>query len=292
MAAVSQLVEQRQRSLDYLKRVHEGPHPWMNVAFLKREHINNRPSEEQAARTQSLFYLGLSLGPVLALDSGAATVRAVAQLLEELDYHMAGAATQTMVRGGEPRCRTPGLPHTCHFLLCLFRSHACTHRSRSLCAPQKFMMARSLASQAAGDRDDLKPSLLKSGKRHVYEILRTPPIPGDLDHCLVFVSLCEVLAQVYGKFNSEQGNSSAILAETVLKIDTRVKALVIAPTTAELNRVAEDRMAAELAGLTSATASDLVADESGIVGSLLADGADGATDLLASAGGLFSGNSQ
>jgi hypothetical protein len=97
MAAVSQLVEQRQRSLDYLKRVHEGPHPWMNVAFLKREHINNRPSEEQTTRTQSLFYLGLSLGPVLALDSGTSTVRAVAQLLEELDYHMAGSATQTMV---------------------------------------------------------------------------------------------------------------------------------------------------------------------------------------------------
>jgi len=47
---------------------------------------------------QQWFYVGVSIAPLLQLDSGWQFIRACAQLMEEYEYHFANVAVQGMVR--------------------------------------------------------------------------------------------------------------------------------------------------------------------------------------------------
>lgn len=49
-------------------------------------------------RVQQWFHVGMSLAPLLQLDSGWQFIRACAQLMEEFEYHFSSVAMQGMVR--------------------------------------------------------------------------------------------------------------------------------------------------------------------------------------------------
>ena len=92
---VENLVEQRSRSFEYLKRVQQGDTHWLSTVALGPQ---EQPLHKGVDATTVLrwFYLGLSIGPLLQLQSGPPFVKAVLQLLEELHYHFANRAAQNM----------------------------------------------------------------------------------------------------------------------------------------------------------------------------------------------------
>ena len=115
-------------------------------------------------RTKQYFYLGLSVGKLLNLPSGAFCVQALTQLLEEWEYHFASATFQSMKfvmanssDGPYPKSSPvpPGGPNE--------------------------------TGQSAG--------IYKWNGHTVYEHLLVPHIPFNLDYCEAVFSLCDVLAQ-------------------------------------------------------------------------------------------------
>ena len=94
-STVENLVEQRSRAFEYLKRVQQGDTHWLSTVALGPQ---EQPLHKGVDATTVLrwFYLGLSIGPLLQLQSGPPFVKAVLQLLEELHYHFANRAAQNM----------------------------------------------------------------------------------------------------------------------------------------------------------------------------------------------------
>ena len=94
-STVEDLVEQRSRTFAYLKRVQQGDTHWLSTVELGPQ---EQPLQKGVDATTVLrwFYLGLSIGPLLQLQSGPPFVKAVLQLLEELHYHFANRAAQNM----------------------------------------------------------------------------------------------------------------------------------------------------------------------------------------------------
>ena len=80
---VENLVEQRSRSFEYLKRVQQGDTHWLSTVALGPQ---EQPLHKGVDATTVLrwFYLGLSIGPLLQLQSGPPFVKAVLQLLGSL----------------------------------------------------------------------------------------------------------------------------------------------------------------------------------------------------------------
>ena len=69
------LVEQRARSFDYLKQVHQGDAHWLSAVTLGPQDAALSRSVE-SLQVLRWFYLGVSLGPLLQLPSGPPFVRA------------------------------------------------------------------------------------------------------------------------------------------------------------------------------------------------------------------------
>ena len=79
---IALLVEQRARSFDYLKQVHQGDMHWLSAVTLGPQDAALSRSVE-SLQVLRWFYLGVSLGPLLQLPSGPPFVRALLQLFEE-----------------------------------------------------------------------------------------------------------------------------------------------------------------------------------------------------------------
>eukprot|EP01031_Cornospumella_fuschlensis_P029729 gene29729-35894_t len=94
---LAMLIQKRKTNLAYIKKVHLGNCYWLNVAMFSYEDINKYiATMVPKSRALNFFYFGLSVSRVLALPPGLATVRACAQLLEEWEYFMSGAAMQSV----------------------------------------------------------------------------------------------------------------------------------------------------------------------------------------------------
>ena len=140
------------------------------------------------------FYLGVSIGPLLQLQSGAPFVKAVLQLLEEFQYHFARSAVQNM-KVLKARGR---------------RTHS------------------TIAGSSGGDASDLKPTLQRQGGEVLYAYLLTPHLAHPLSASQVLLCLCELLPHAYRKFVEVcAGGGSAALAEAVCKIDGVIEELVL-----------------------------------------------------------------
>eukprot|EP00457_Paulinella_chromatophora_P012977 gb/GEZN01013236.1/.p1 GENE.gb/GEZN01013236.1/~~gb/GEZN01013236.1/.p1 ORF type:complete len:308 (-),score=56.90 gb/GEZN01013236.1/:103-978(-) len=92
------VVTKRQQTFNYLKRAHQGQVYWLNTVKLSRSDITRfyDPATLQKRR-QRWVLLGLSLGKLLDIASGVQVVRALSQLLEELDYFVGNPKARCMV---------------------------------------------------------------------------------------------------------------------------------------------------------------------------------------------------
>jgi hypothetical protein len=87
--SVEYVVQKRQTSFDYFKRVQSGKAYWLNVVRISPANlVKHYPKEKLDKRIHRWFVLGLSAGKLLELPTGAEVVRGLCQLLEEYEHHI------------------------------------------------------------------------------------------------------------------------------------------------------------------------------------------------------------
>lgn len=179
----------------------------------------NYPMEDRGSplgrRAEHLFALGMSLAAVVSRGPGQGLVRAVAQLMEEFEYLTANAAAQSV-----------------KFL-----------RAKNVEDAQRNTLGVSGGRNAA---EAVKPQLFKSGKGIAFEFLEIMKVPFELDYGIVVCSLSEILLEMYRQFREPECTVSQALEEAVVKIDERVREMVLRPISSDIKRISTDVAKKEL----------------------------------------------
>jgi hypothetical protein len=222
---VEHIVTKRQKNLAYLKRAHQGKVHWLNVVKLSPEHITQLLGPEKVQkRVTRWFALGLSAGKLLELPSGHTAVRALSQLMEEYEYHISHQKQQEKQQRKNTSYGGTGNGAAASML---------SHRSYSA-------------------TDAIKPSIRKVNKQVVFEFFQTPLtcVEYCMDYCEVLLSLCDTLSLVYGKFLDASCHSQRCV-DAILKVDKRVKTLVIEKISQDLSAIAPLLLKSEINDLLS-----------------------------------------
>jgi hypothetical protein len=206
---IALLVEQRARSFDYLKQVHQGDMHWLSAVTLGPQDAALSRSVE-SLQVLRWFYLGVSLGPLLQLPSGPPFVRALLQLFEEFQYHFARSAVQNMK---------------------IIKSRG----------------SRAAAPAGGSSEDDLRPQLQRMGGEVLYAYLLTPHIAHPLSASQVLQCLCELMPHAYRKLGEPGAEPpSAALVDAVLKIDTVVEEQLISVVVRQYNATSQGALQSAL----------------------------------------------
>ena len=139
------------------------------------------------------FYLGVSLATLLPHPPGVPFVRAVLQLLEELQYHFA-SSTERSIKAIRAR---PALK----------------------------------LGGAVGDDDSLTVSLQRANGKVLYEYLLTPHVAHALSGAMVAASLCDLMAKLYRRLTecAVTAGTTPALDEALLRLDSLIEEHMIAP---------------------------------------------------------------
>ncbi|KAL9654056.1 hypothetical protein ABK040_011600 [Willaertia magna] len=208
---IEYIVQKRVDNLDYIRKFHEGKIYWFNTVQITIEDINKYyPATFLQKRLQQWCCLGISLSNLLQLDTGIQFIRACAQLLEEYEYEFSNVAVQGM----------------------------------------KMLKAIALNNweEESLVQKNIKPTIHKMNGNVVYEFLKIPNIPCDLDYRQVVFSLCDVLTFVYRKFMDES-TSSNNLHEYIIKLDKKFKNSFIALICKEMSTLAMHIVKSKLSNL-------------------------------------------
>ncbi len=186
------MVQKRKTNLAYLKvgcynscyysqwrlncnsqKVHEGGCYWLNIVLFTsadiKQYIDVQITKQ---RTESYFYLGLSVSKILSLPAGISTVRAFSQLVEEWEYYHNGNTLQSVK-------------------YVMAKNSSCMY-------PQVTPL------EGGGMTDLQRPSVYKFNQTIVYEYLHIMHIPYQLDHVEVLIGLCDALSKLYDKILHEE----------------------------------------------------------------------------------------
>jgi hypothetical protein len=98
----------------------------------------------------------------------------------------------------------------------------------------------------------VKASVQKVQGHVVYRYLLTPPVAtrGAVDYCRVVFSLCDVLSLIYSRFLDP---TCAAFHDAILKIDRKVKQLVIGKVARELTALAKGLINTDFSSLLNHT---------------------------------------
>lgn len=206
---IKKLVEKRIQHLNYIQKIHKGEVYWMNTCKISIDDMKEFFHESTLEkRVEQWFFLGISLAPLLQVSNGWWFLRALVQLLEEYEYHFSNLAVQGM-----------------KYL--------------------KAMTSTSVQQLSVVTGRSVKPSIQRVGRTVVYEFLRTPNVPCELDYCQVIFSLCDMLTIVYRKILAEKQillDSLTInhldIREIVQKIDSKFKHEFFGLISRDLNTLA------------------------------------------------------
>ncbi|KAK4053822.1 hypothetical protein OIV83_001478 [Microbotryomycetes sp. JL201] len=232
-------IQKRIQMVDYLKRAHSGRVFWFNTVHLDETDLAKlfEPSRVRS-RTTRYFVLGMSLSALLDIPSSPDYFRALSALMQEFDSVPDDRFDRRNQRG-------------------LFR-----------------VASRARKSTTGGS------DFAASGPDGDASYLIAPNIPFDLDYVQAFITLCEVLSETYRKISTHLGPArppsfpqppsasstsgfskllsqsdkpgvngvSPAVAETVLKIDARLKK-IITLVSKELDGCARAAVKRELAML-------------------------------------------
>jgi len=277
------LVSMRKENIDYLRRVHQGGTFWLNCTLLTAADIQNYArTTVPRQRSLSFFYLALSLGKLLdASPTGVPLVRALTQLVEEWEYHMAGAAVQgvkyvtakssscvypqhsraphvqaeraeappqTGGAAGELLAALSGLPEP---PLAASAGARAARADAVPTAPAPTTAGAAAAAAAAAAADPalkMSPCIHRFHNAVVYEFLLTPHMPlASLDYVEVFTALCGELLRAFDALTKHPDcHAQPAAYEAVLRVDGRVKQHVIAVAAKELTEVSQAANAAML----------------------------------------------
>ena len=213
----SYVLPRRQRDFDYIKRVHLSQVHFLNViALTPSSFTSHLPPPLLTSRTTRWYLLALSLGLIASMHPSPAMLRALTLLLDEFD-HWTSADTPHPFTAQHPPPHTP------------------------TCAPLRIVVRRPLPVRT---QQDAPAALQRVGKQVVYEMLQVAAVREGvseaLDYVGVVVGLLSVLHVVYGHLmvvGGGTGGGGGVGAE-VMRVDRRVKALVVDRVSEDVMRVA------------------------------------------------------
>eukprot|EP01032_Pedospumella_encystans_P014292 gene14292-16429_t len=212
------MIIKRQRNLAYLKKVHQGGCYWLNTILLTHADLLAYSTKfVSKQRVESFFSLGISISKIVELNPGLPVVRAFSQLMEEWEYVHSGTTMQSV----------------------------------------KFMMAKNSTcvypqmSPIEGFSDLARPSVYKFNNAVVFEHLRLPHIPFELDYLEVFTGLCVELSKLYEKLIHEECYANQIIYDTIVRLDTRVKHHIINLVSKEVTDACSAKMKSNTRSLRS-----------------------------------------
>ena len=260
------MVFKRKSNFAYLKKTMEGTGHWLNCVRLTKADIRrfvrqNVPNQ----RTIMYLYLSMSISNLLGemYSSNAQVVRAFLQLLEEYEYYFSGTTVQSVkylmaknspsmfpVSFVAPTSSSSGSQSTTAipsggiasqnnnvaaagigpsaFAGLLDNDDTPTlDTSDSGVTPQTTSKGRSTAATGG-------PSIHKFDSTIVFEHLITCHVPFELDHVEVCVGLCEILISLYDRFPCEECYTNAVIYDSIMKIDGRMKRYVVSLIAKEL----------------------------------------------------------
>lgn len=205
-ASLQPLLDRRLKSVAYLRDVFAGETHFLSVARLS----TNSQAEQEGVEEHQVrrwFYLGVSLATVLPQQAGAPFVRAVLQIIEELQHCFASSAERSIK---SIRARVP---------------------------------TRGNDGEGSGS-SDLTPSLQRQNGKVLYEYLLTPHVAHGLSGLHVALSLCELLHKVYVKLGAclsaaeggggasgQTSASFAAMVEAVSRVDEKLEEHCLVPAT-------------------------------------------------------------
>ena len=258
------MVFKRKSNFAYLKKTMEGTGHWLNCVRLTKQDIR-RFVRQHVPNQRTIMYLYLSMSISKLLDemytSNAHVVRAFLQLLEEYEYYFSGTTVQSVKylmaknspsifpvsfvvtptsSSGSPNATagttgitsqnnnvaTTGIGPSALAGL-LDNDDATLDTSESGMAPNTASKGRS--TPAIGG-----PSIHKFDSTIVFEHLITCHVPFELDHVEVCVGLCEILISLYDRFPCEECYTNAVIYDSIMKIDGRMKRYVVSLIAKEL----------------------------------------------------------
>jgi len=193
------------------QKVHQGGCYWLNTVLLTHaDLLTYSTSIVSKQRVESFFSLGISISKIVELSPGLPIVRAFSQLMEEWEYVHSGTTMQSV----------------------------------------KFVMAKNSTciypqlSPIEGFSDLARPSVYKFNNAVVYEHLRLPHIPFELDYLEVFTVLCTELSKLYEKLIHEECYSNQVIYDAIVRLDTRVKHHIINLVSKEVTDASAAKMKA------------------------------------------------
>jgi len=217
---IEYVVTKRQSNFDYFKRVHQGKAHWLNVVKLSKAHIAKYfPADKLTKRSYRWLTLGMSVGRILELNSGASVCRALCQLLDEYEYYFNHLPTKEKDKA---------------------RPYVFSHYVR----PSHY--------RPVNDNEPVKTHIHKVGKQVSYDflIVPDPALRAFVDYCEVVHSLCDVLSLAYSKL-LDPSCQKPIIHEACIKMDKRIKDLVIGKLAKDLTSIATPVLKMQVRSLLS-----------------------------------------
>ncbi|ETW09958.1 hypothetical protein, variant 3 [Aphanomyces invadans] len=221
---LANLTQLRKHDYAYLRSLHADPHDsyFLNIARLHETSLNLSTAlgpENHEKRCEQLYYLGLSLGRLLATAcSSSQLIFDGCQLMDELDFYFSAPSIQNMklvtVATKVPFYERP----------------------------------RTSSADDIAHAEPYRTVVRKWNNKPVYQRLVTPHIAFPLDYCLLVVSLCDVLTLVYAKLQGEPCNQTHVF-QALLRLDEKLKKVVLDHIKKHLSEVATDMIKDQMQSL-------------------------------------------
>eukprot|EP00300_Choanocystis_sp_HF-7_P001454 c11173_g1_i1.p1 GENE.c11173_g1_i1~~c11173_g1_i1.p1 ORF type:complete len:255 (+),score=64.58 c11173_g1_i1:178-942(+) len=212
------VISQRREEFEYLKRLHSGGVYWMNVIGITKDDLlrglydKDKPKTGKAAncmaRVEDWFFLGVTLAPLLELSDSSQFVRGLAQCIEEFEYAIANPASQSL----------------------------------------KYLLRESSVQMMVDPTEPVRPKVRFNGSQPAFLYMAMFNLPCSLDPFEVMFSLCDVLSEMYAKFEADDCALS-VLYEAILKLDARIKKHVLSFLVRDLEALAASIVQTQLASL-------------------------------------------
>jgi hypothetical protein len=222
-------------------------------------------------RSRRWLVLGLSAGRLLEYSSGSDIVRGLLQMFEEYEHWLGHEKEREKLNAN--RALVSVLPHlgvgiggfvnlaaAGGISSALINTAAIAPSNASLLySPPIQHSGIQSASDASADgaaesSAPIKASLQKVGKQVVYSVLTTPTFAAAnssvLDYNELVYSLCDVFSLVYSKFLDDSVLAAASpLHDAAIKVDKKIKSMIIAKLAADLTAVATPLLKLEMKGM-------------------------------------------
>ncbi|KAF4453655.1 hypothetical protein F53441_3664 [Fusarium austroafricanum] len=247
---VTDLANKRIKTLEYLRKAHEGRVYWFKTYLFEKPDLSRMPSldpRKLGRKATNLLLLGLSLPTIIDLYSSTSIefLRSLNSLLSEFDSFQQ-LHGESSTAASLTRARLPSM----------FRRPGGKSRRSTSAADMHPMVDEMAAMPAAGGPT---PSVMNFAASETdllpgeeYTFLLTPSLPFDPDYFETFATLCDVLIDCYTRFLAlvpSPRECSAPVAELFTKADSRVRKIIVQGIVRDFEEQSRSHVKTEVASI-------------------------------------------